>query len=79
MDAVNNGGDFVMTIEVEDPSRGTLSVTHTTSISDLNSYSGPLGRITIHNVTLPDSQFVAPASDFIILLAQFIQQFRGIQ
>jgi hypothetical protein len=75
---MNNGGDLVMTIEVEDPARGTLSVTHTTSISDLNTYNGPLGRITIHSIVSPDAQFVAPANDFIVLLAQFIQQFRGI-
>lgn len=69
---------MVVSIEVEDPARGTLSVTHTTDISFLNTYNGPLGRITIHQVGMPDAQFVAPSNDFIIMLAQFIQQFRGM-
>lgn len=71
--------NLILTMQVEDPSRGTLEVTHMVDIDQLNCYNGPLGRIIIHDPALPDAQFVMPADEFMILLAQFIQQFRGIQ
>lgn len=74
-----NSNALVVTLQAEDPARGTLEVIHTTDMSDLNTYMGPLGRIIIHNPGMPDSQFVCPVDEFIILLAQFIQNFRGIQ
>lgn len=70
---------MVITFQAEDPSRGTLEATHMADIEQLNVYNGPLGRITLHNPDMPDSQFVCPVDEFIIFLAQFIQQFRGIQ
>lgn len=69
---------LVVTIQAEDPSRGTLEVIHTADMDQLNTYNGPLGRIIIHNADMPDSQFVCPVDEFIILLAKFIQQFRGM-
>lgn len=68
-----------MEIQVEDPARGTLTVTHTTNTQNLDCYSGPLGRITIFNPAGPDAMFIAPSDEFIIMLAEFLQQFRGIQ
>ena len=69
---------FVITIQVEDSRRGTLDVVHTVDLDELNTYNGPLGRIILHNAGMPDSQFVMPAHEFIIMLAQFIQNYRGI-
>lgn len=77
MSAANN--HFMITIQAEDPARGTLDFTHHVDPTDLDTYNGPLGRIIIYNPAGPDAQFVMKADEFIIMLAQFIQQFRGIQ
>jgi hypothetical protein len=69
-----------MTIEIEDPIRGTMTASFSTPLENLNTYNGPLARVTIPgNNGAPDAIFITTSRDMINMLVDTLKNFRSVQ